>query len=330
MVLSFGGYFSSLGNSSGALPPTSWVNNDLVVTHEVELKLGTYYLHGDIDAGFSWVASVGRATFTKLGFPFQNVGSNPSSQNYQAWGYYDISQVLPSLPETAFVDFSFKIFQPYSNLAPYDVSNTDWTFAAQEIKTTCWELIYLPLEAAPTEELILYSTISEDEKVEEINVSHGDGTNSATLNSYRLANGLITDVWNRRGVTDSSGILSLLLIQLRDLKGGFVKELNASLIGEIEVFNTIEHTTDEVSDYYIKTYDWAIETSEYSLTLSELATSVIPTVIVKSPTSSKVNPTPTDTTNLPLTSSSSTIGTGTIASPESSLSVDQSDLNNFI
>ena len=68
------------------------------------------------------------------------------------------------------------------------------------ITHSCFSLVYMPLEAAPTEELILYSTINEDENLEEIEVLHADGTNTGTLNSFRTSNGLITDEWTRRGL----------------------------------------------------------------------------------------------------------------------------------
>ena len=63
----------------------------------------------------------------------------------------------------------------------------------QHLWQTCLKLTYLPSQAPPTQDLILYSTIEEDENLEEIEVLHADGLNSISLNSFRLSSGLITD-----------------------------------------------------------------------------------------------------------------------------------------
>jgi len=332
LLFNFKTYFAaSFTGTTSPTPVINWVNNSLEVIYEVEIQVGVYYLHGDIDTGYSWVASTGRATFKYMGGYAGNIGSSPTSFAYGVTWWREISQSLPTLPQTAFVDIRIRIYQPYSNCKPFADSNSDYTLASHRISQTCFELVYLPIEASPTEELILYSNITEDENLEEIEVLHADGTNTGTLNSFRTSNGLITDNWNRRGVTDNNDILTLFLKQIGDTRGDFVKELSAKVIGELDVFNTIKHTTDVVTQYYIKTYSWAIETSEYDFTLTELGISPLPITIVKEPIIAPVNPDPIDPTeNNPIGFRSSPTSDGSVVAKSSFINPNQGDLNDYI
>jgi hypothetical protein len=201
-----------------------------------------------------------------------------------------MNTVLPNLPISDNVEFTFQIMKPYTNLTDFAAANPDWTYndAARFGIADC-KLTYLPLEVEPIEELILNTIVNDGENLEEIEVYHADGTNTGTKNSYRLSNGLITDQWTRRGLADNIDILNLFLNQLGNLKGDFTRVLNAKIIGEIDIINTIEHTTDTVNEYYIKTYEWNISTNEYNLTLSEIGISTTPTTVTSNPIQIDVN-----------------------------------------
>ena len=315
-------YTKNAGGSS-ANSPYNFVQNTLFTRWEVEIQLGIYYLHGDPVTGYSWVASSGRATFDKIGFTTSGLSAGNLKESF------DIVQILPTLPQNAIVDLRIRVYRPYSNWSSYASTNTDYTMVFNHLWQTCFKLIYLPDELPPIEELVLYSKIDEDENLLEIETLHGDGTNSITLNSFRLSSGLITDNWNRRGVSDNAEILNILLKQLRDLRGEFTKSLSALLIGEIDIFNTIEHTTDEATQYYIKTYNWNVETNEYDVTLSELATSVIALTIDNSTLLS-----PVDVTGTGNGSNSGDfndpISTQSMVMESSATALDQNNLNNFV
>jgi len=331
LLFSFKNHFQVLISGTGSSTPViNWMNDSLELIYEVEIKVGIFYLRGDSTIGYSWVPSVGNAIFKFVGGYAQNSGSSSTSFNYSCRWWREVSQVLPVLPQTGFVDIRIRIYQPYSNSHPFAAAS-GYTASNQIITQACFSLIYLPLEAAPTEELIINSVINEDEKLEEIDVLHADGTNSGTLNSFRTSNGLITNEWTRRGLADDTDILTLFLKQLADMRGDFVREISGKLIGEIDVFNTVEHATDLITSYYIKTYNWSIETSEYSVTLSELGNSALPVVILKEPISSPVNPDPSDDDEqLQKGSKFASTSDGSIVSKSSIINPNQSDLNNFI
>ncbi len=255
----------SSGTSSTSV--AAFLNNNLFVRYEVQVKLGAYYLKGDPVAGYSWTTAVSRATFEKIGFFV--TGSYTINHD----GVHEIVTTLPNAPVSAIVDMDVIIYRPYSNFNTYvQTITTDYNVNFVHLYQRCFKLLYLPSEVAPVDELILYSEIDEDENLEEIEVLHGDGTNSVTVNSFRLTSGLITDTWNRRGVAETEGILQLLLLQLRDLRGDFKRKLSASVIGEFNAFNTIEDTTDVTTQYYINDYEWSVENNEWTLGLLELKT----------------------------------------------------------
>jgi hypothetical protein len=332
LLFSFETYFAAAITGNGS-PTTviNWMNNSLEVTYEIEMKVGTFYLHGDVLGGFTWVDGVvGRGVFKYFGGQANNAGSSPTAFSYSTHWWRQASKVLPTLPTTAIVDIRIRIYQPYSNSKTF-ADASGYTLTIHDIQQACFSLVYLPLEGPPTEELIINSTINEDENLEEIEVLHGDGTNSGTLNSFRTSNGLITNEWTRRGLSDDIDILTLFLRQLADMRGDFVREISGKLIGEIDVFNTIEHTTDVVASYYIKTYNWSIETNEYDVTLSELENSTLPVVIVKDTVSSKVSvDTSENSEQNQLGAIASSTSDGSIVSKSSTINPNQLDLNNFI
>jgi len=331
VVLSFQTYFSvNFSGVSSQNIVADWINNSLKITYELEIQFGAYYLNGNDIGGYTWQNSYSRATFRYYGGVASNGGSGAGFYNYGTTFWKQTNVTLPTLPETSFVDFRIRLYQPYSNVQPFADSDTDVTNDGVSISTSGISLIYLPLEGPPEEELILYSNINDDENIEEIEVLHGDGTNSGTLNSFRNSNGLITNQWTRRGLADNTDILTLFLKQLGDLKGDFVKELGCTLIGEIDVFNTIKETTDVLTHYYIKTYEWNICTSEYNLTLSELENSALPVVIIKESAISDVDPTPVYVPYSPFERVTTPTSDGSIVTSSSSINPEQTDLNNYI
>jgi len=280
MVLNFKMDFYAVLTSSGALPPFDWVNSSFKITVPIVIKFGDYFLQGSTPDGFSWVTGTGvqYAYFEGRG---ADVNSNITYTGFQLYSIdkqFEMNTVLPNLPISDNVEFTFQIMKPYTNLVDFAAADPDWTYPGNAARfgiADC-KLTYLPLEVEPTEELVLNTIVNDGENLEQIEVYHADGTNTGTKNSYRLSNGLITDQWTRRGLSDNVDILNLFLNQLGNLKGDFTRILNTKVIGEIDIINTIEQTTDTVNEYYIKTYSWNIATNEYDLTLSEIGISTTP------------------------------------------------------
>jgi len=304
-----------------------WFVDSGAVTFEMEISLGSYYLHGSYYTGFTWENSVGQAVFQVSNFNIEQENNIVFHVTKNDW----FKVVLPTLPETDLVDFKIRIYQPYSNINQYTINNDAFdNVNDQFIEFSGVKLTYLPNEAEATEELILNTTINDGENLEEIEVFHADGTNTGTLNSFRLSNGIITNQWTRRGLSDDINILELFLQQLAVLRGEYTRELNALVIGEMDVFNTIEHTTDTVNEYYIKTYEWNISTSEYNLTLSEIGKAGVPITILSNPITSRtpiIND--TEPTN-PLTENYQRTTTTTTSNQVGSIIVDQETINNYI
>jgi len=240
--------------------PTYFIENNLEIVWEFEIKFGTYYLDGDNINGYSWTTTASRGQLKKIGLD----SMSSSGANNKV---YEISTLLPTLPQSAIVDFSIKIYKPYHNIDAYFSTNPDYTWDLTYLGHRCFTLMYLPEEAPPQETQILYAKIDEDENVEEIETIHGDGTNSVTLNSFRISTGVITDSWDRRGLSDGVGILTILLRQLRDLRSQFLKNLGGMLIGELDFYNTIEENSVR---YWMKDYTWTVELNEWDVELMEL------------------------------------------------------------
>lgn len=311
----------STGTPNPAVP--TFLYNELYVKYEVELRLGTYYLSGNPTDGYQWTLLTSRATFEQVGMD-GNFGTWVANGGF----IQSISTTLPSLPQTASVDVELTIYRPYSNFEAWKQTiTTDYDVSFTSLTQKCFSLAYLPSGEAPIEELILHSKIDEDENVEEIETIHGDGTNTISVNSYRLASGVITDSWFRRGVVEAKEILPLLLLQMRDLRGEFKKNLSGLLIGEFEAFNTIEHTTDVVTEYYINDYDWAIETNEWNVNLMELITSTVP---IENNTELTIKSLVLDTDNVGGGEPSEPPLESRIISPSNTISPEQLSLNGYI
>jgi len=248
----------------------NWFRTNFKLYTVIEIVVGTYYLHGNNVNGFTWIASQGLATIESTGIDL--VESGTSLGSFELTAQYGINLVLPNLPENGLRDFNFRVYQPYSNIIEYINQQSLYSIpAGQLVRLRNFKLTYLSEEDEPTEELILSTIINEGENLEEITVSHADGSNTSTLNSYRLLDGSITNQWTRRGETDDTNILALFLKQLGILRGNYTRILNAKVIGELEMINTIEQTVGgSINEYYIKSYNWNIALAEYDFTLSEI------------------------------------------------------------
>jgi len=254
---------------------TFW-RDDATVTWEIEIKIGSYYLAGDLATGYSWSLTQQNATFEiegnmRLGW---HGYTKSFSGGVKVETYYNIlafSQTLPTCPETAVRTFDIRIHRPYQDISTFftTINNTYKSRELTNIHQSEFKLLYLPGQAPPEEELTIYSEIDEDENVTEIETIHGDGQNTLTIGSYRLSNGVITDAWSRRGYGESFEILEILLKMLRDMQGGFTKNLSGTLIGEFDVYNIVRDTYDGTVDYWIKDYTWNVVRSEWEVNLLE-------------------------------------------------------------
>jgi len=304
------------GNSANH--PRTWLTTNMYFRFPMEIKIGSYYLEGDANTAYAWTLTPSVATMERKGLDYFK--SNVAD-------VYDFILVLPTLPENGVRDFDIKIYRPYTNWYSYSTTNTDYTMTFGYLRHKNVILTYLPDEQAPVEELILYGTIDEDENLEELEVVHGDGTNSVSMNSFRLSNGVITDAWNRRGIADNDEILSILLKQFRDLRSTFLKILSGNLLADLDVYNTIEDTTDVTTQYWMRDYDWSVETNEWNVGLMELRddneTSILTDI------KEMANPLPVSYLNVTAIDINDPISTNSVATPSSPVILNQATLNDF-
>jgi hypothetical protein len=298
--------------------PNNFLANNLYFRWHVEIKVGTYYLAGDFTTGYSWTTVPSNAIMEYKGL---------GSFNTRIEKKLDFVLTLPTLPENGIRNFDIKIYRPYSNFASYAATNTDYTLTFNKLWQRDFILRYLPAGVPPVEELILYSKVDEDENIEEIDVIHGDGTNSVSMNSFRLASGVITDEWNRRGVSDAAEILTILLRQLRDLRSTFLKILDGNIVSRMDFYNTIEDTTDVTTQYWMKDYDWSVESNEWNVSLMELRDdSATP---IDTETKNNATPIAVPSVNPIAIGTDDPISTESVVTQGTPVILDQENLNNF-
>jgi hypothetical protein len=298
--------------------PSNFLANDMFFRWHVEVKVGSYYLAGDVTTGYSWTLTASTAIMERKG-----IGAFNSVIDKKM----DFVLTFPNLPENGIRNFDIKIYRAYTNWQSYASTNTDFTMSFRELRQRDFILKYLPVGAPPVEELILYSKVDEDENIEEIDVIHGDGSNSVSMNSYRLSTGVVTDNWNRRGKSDNAEILTILLNQLRDLRSTFLKVLDGTVIARMDFYNTIEDTTDETVHYWMREYDWAVESNEWGVNLMELRNDTGTSLTTE--TKNAVTPALLDTTDTTMIDISDPISTESVVTESTPAVLDQANLNDF-
>ena len=242
--------------------------------YPVQIKIGSYYL----DNTGSWTTTPTRYTITKTGcgtqMPFW-VASYLITVD-------DIDLLITdSLPLSGFQDIEMTWYQPYSNIETEDTINTDFSFAVTKYTITCLSVIYEPDQTAAITDYTVYQEIDEDEEVLDLEIIHGDGLYEFSVNSFRLSTGVVTNNWNRRGITENLNIFELILKQYEELRGSFVKMLSGEVITQMSPLNTIEHTVNGTAYHYmIQDYTYNVETNEWDVNLMEIAnfTSLLPDV----------------------------------------------------
>lgn len=301
-----------------------FLNEAAHLVFEIQIKVGTYYLGGDAVVGYTWSTVAGRAKLEMNGFD-----NSPDGGWFQE--PFNITQILPNMPESGLRDIQFRIWQPYSDIATWSAASGVATAEIMALVIHNVELNYLPSGVEPVNTQTLYADINEDENYEEISVIIGDSTNSVSQGALKLASGLNTDVWNRRGITENVGILSILLKSMRDDLGGYGEMVNGTLFGEFLNYNTIDMTIGGVtSEYMIQGYTQMLETNEWNVSLFKLQTFVKTLTLSDS---NIFNPPPTPTTlNPPIGNPNARIvatPTVTLANPTPILVNNQGNLNNY-
>jgi len=267
-----------LNYPSGAVTSmfTNWINNSITVTNEILVNIGTYYLTGDNINGYSWTTAITTASIIIKGSNNPQYGQTGAGRYIH---YYNInfSVDLPTLPQTGLFAWNFQFMQTYTDVASYNTNDADYTVTLGQIHYTNLNAVYLPDEVDPATEQILYADINEDETVEEIDVIHGDGGTTISQGSFRTITGVITDLWARRGTVETLPILTILINSFRDDNGDFKDQINGTLIGEFDVYNTMRMSIGAVTkDYILDSYTYNIETNEWDTTLIETATFTTP------------------------------------------------------
>lgn len=253
-------------NTNNLTNVVNFMSKDLYLRYAIKIQVGTYYLTGDQTAGFSWTLTNSYAVFDVKNF-MNKYGSGTISQTY----LHTINEVLPLLPETGEKTFIITITRPYSNLELYDTANSFVTMNWDFIEQTNFRLDYIVDNSPIVTETVVYAEIDEDEYVEEIEVIHGDGANTITLNSFRLSTGTITDLWKFQGGVTELPVLQWLAAMINRQRGGFIRVVNGNLIGEISPYNTIYWDYEGYgSTNFIQDYTWNVETNDYDVTLVEI------------------------------------------------------------
>ena len=325
-----------LGAGVASTAFNNWIDNNITITNEVYLKLGTYYLAGDNQNGYSWNTTAQNAKIIMVGSNNIAVGQTGIGEFVH---YYnnEFSVDLPNLPTSALVSFDYRFYETYTDVPSYDASDSDYDVSIDDIYYTNIDAIYLPDEVEPETQTIIYAEINEDENVEEIDVIHGDGGSTISQGSFRLNGGVITDLWTRRGIVETLPILKILVNSIRDDNGGFKDQLNAKLIGEFEAYNSFTMTIGAITKTYIlDSFTNNIETNEHEVTLIEVVTFVAPVTLTPYVTGG----TRTDNTTTPIGSDTGTPqgtnNTYSITSPTTTnytsstpVSANQTNLTNF-
>ena len=264
-----------IGNTPSTAAWQNYWDNDIEVITQIYFKLGTYYLAGDNINGYSWSTLSQTAECIMKGgsgfssFALTTLGTNAWLNRY----YHTFDEVLPNLPQTGSFTWDCRIYEPYTNVPAYNTQDANYNVVVDSIYYSNIRATYQPDEIDPSTEQILYADINEDENVEEIEVIHGDGTTSISQGSFRLSTGSITDLWNRRGVVENLPILTILINSIRDDNGDFKDQLNATLIGEFENYNTFRMTIGAITkDYILDAHTQNLETNEWECTLIEIKT----------------------------------------------------------
>lgn len=240
-----------------------------------QLKVGTYYFNKTQSNYGTWTTT---STINTIEIPLNIVIQFFMAQN--AINEEIIKQLFinhintADLPISGFTDIELRIYQPYTNINTTTYSGFTMTMGNLGISDV--SLVYLPDANAVITDYQLYQKIDEDEDVLEVDIIHGDGLYQFSPNSFRISSGTVTDEWDRRGKTDSINIFEMILLQFKELRGDFVRQLNVKLIGQFEPFNTIEYSVEEggflvTTNYAITSYSYNIETNEWDCELMEMS-----------------------------------------------------------
>jgi hypothetical protein len=243
------------------------------VTFKLQIKIGTYYLSGTQNS-VSWTTTPSYVTITRK-LTTAPQGQLPTVYNSSGtmWSDFGITLNTPLIPFSDVVDLDFKIFEPYHEYNNFtDVGGYSVFFDTALF--TGIAAVYVPAAAPPEEIVILEHEIDEEAEELSIEVVHGDGASTVSQGSFRLSSGLITQNWNRFGVSETKGIAEIWIEDISELRSAYTRQLSWTLYGYLEQFNVIAHTVDAVTTYYlINGFDFNLVESSFDLTLIKLQSS---------------------------------------------------------
>lgn len=189
--------------------------------YEIEMILDDgltpQYLTGDIDLGYSWTTVPSRAV-VKIFYNEMNMsGFN------QEFRLKTIAVPVNPYGIAEVVDFSFKIYGPYSNIPDFLLTEPDYAAANGMVvdRAMVGELHCTVVDggAIPPVEVITVEELDPDSIELEMEFSHGDGPSSISQNSYFLADNTPTDAWARRGRTEALKLHNIHLRERVDMQG---------------------------------------------------------------------------------------------------------------
>jgi len=243
-----------------------FIRNNLTVKVPIQITAGINYLQKS-GGPYPWTTTASYIIFeTNIFYDF--AGVVPGAGGY-AVGDVNLTFDTPAFPSDAIADIQLKVFQPFHNANDWTVS----TMIFSQVLFNDISLIYMSNGEAIENTVILEQVIDEEAETVEMEFYHGDGVSIISQGSLRLASGLPTSEWARFGVVETKGIEEIWIEDISELRQNYIRQLDWSLYGFLEMYNTIVHTVSGVTKYYlINGFNWSPESSMFNLSLSELKT----------------------------------------------------------
>jgi len=258
-----------------------FLQRDAFINVFLEIKMGDFFLTGDLFTGLQWELSPSDP-FLKL----QYTGDHMEIRQNISAGFSFLSKniLTPTLPEDGFKDFSIKMFSPFDgNIGLFNASNPTSTIDIQDAYVSNFSAIYRPGGESAINAVNIEAQTDPNAEVFEIEVMNGDGPGFNSAGAYRLSDGLLTSIWDRRGFTDNSGIGNILVNSVFDLRSVYRRMISGVITdtGDLYPQNSVETRvatqagTDTIISL-INRISWDVKGTERSVELLEVSSDLTP------------------------------------------------------
>ena len=251
--------------------PNNYLLAGVTITYELLIKLSSYYLVGDNINGYTWSTTASTCKFIgEGGFNSINSAANSTGFSASSWSKKLIKIETPALPQNGIQTFTFRVFQPYHDIAAFN-STFSGGMSLGFLKLSLYGGFYIPNSNVIVNDTIIYSEIDEDEDVYKETFFHADGDSFLSQNAFRLSNETLTDAWERRGKTESYTLMRIAAETFKDLRGDFIEGISCKLVGDISFYNSLKYVLGVTTKYYQQgNISWDVASMMYDLDLIEL------------------------------------------------------------